>query len=111
MPAARMGLSTSVLNGKIYAIGGATGVAVLNIVEEYNPITDTWTRKSDMPTVRQNFPTSVVNGKIYAIGGGTNWDIAFQEGVVEEYTPEGWQSAVSPQGKLSSKWGQMKQNK
>ena len=45
MPTARAGLSTSVVSGKIYAIGGEGGT-----VEEYNPVTDTWTKKTRMPT-------------------------------------------------------------
>ena len=79
MPTPRYSFSTSVVNGKIYAIGGVTTdpdsifanppeIAVAT-VEEYNPATDTWTKKVDMPTPRYILSTSVVNGKIYAIGG------------------------------------------
>ena len=76
MPATRAGLSTSAVNGKIYAIGGIgrQGVfaeAFTSTVYEYDPVTDTWTRKADMSTVRATFSTSVVDGFIYAIGGGT----------------------------------------
>ena len=65
-------LSTSVVDGKIYAIGGwrdepqAVG---LSTVEEYNPAMDTWTKKADMPTAREFLSTSAVKGKIYTIGG------------------------------------------
>jgi N-acetylneuraminic acid mutarotase len=87
MPTARWGLSTSVVNGKIYAIGGGQGMfgTYMSPVEEYDPATDTWTKKADMPTGRAFFSTSVVNGKIYAIGGAThdNTDTS----VVEEYDP------------------------
>ncbi len=70
MPTARWNLSTSVVDGKIYAIGGLGG---LKKVEEYNPATDTWTEKADIPTGRTMLSTSVVDGKIYAIGGQTHW--------------------------------------
>ena len=56
IPTARYDFSTSVVNGKIYAIGGGTSFYTksgLKIVEEYDPVTDTWTRKKDMPTGRQ----------------------------------------------------------
>jgi N-acetylneuraminic acid mutarotase len=71
MPTARFILSASAVDGKIYAIGGASTMhgAGLSIVDEYDPTTDTWTRKADMPTPRQWLSTSVVNGRIYAIGG------------------------------------------
>ena len=84
MPNAITYHSASVVNGKIYVIGGGKDEA-LSIVEEYNPATDTWTRKADMPTPRCSLSTSVVNGKIYAIGGGTTGLVSLS--VVEEYNP------------------------
>jgi len=74
MPTARQGLSTSVVNGRIYAIGGSNiGTVWLPgspIVEEYDPATNMWTTgKADMPTARNFLSTSVVNNMIYAIGG------------------------------------------
>jgi RNA polymerase sigma factor (sigma-70 family) len=71
MPTARFGLSTSVFNGRIYAIGGAMDRPQVpsSTVEEYDPAMDTWTTKADMPTARWGLSTSVVNGRIYAIGG------------------------------------------
>ena len=38
-------------------------------LEEYYPVTDTWSRKADMPTKRNSMGVAVVNGKIYVIGG------------------------------------------
>ena len=72
MPTARGALSTSVVNGIIYAIGGSAGganPAGVAIVQAYDPATNIWTNKSNMPTLRVIFSTSVVDGKIYAIGG------------------------------------------
>jgi hypothetical protein len=45
------------------------GGTVLSTVEEYDPKTNTWTKKANMPTPRVALSTSAVNGKIYAIGG------------------------------------------
>jgi N-acetylneuraminic acid mutarotase len=76
MPTPGQGLSTSVVNGKIYAIGGGSSsstsyasVETYSTVEEYDPATDTWTAKSDMPTARGFHSANVVDGKIYVIGG------------------------------------------
>lgn len=86
MPTERYGLSTGVVNGKIYAIGGIGG---LTAVEEYDPATDTWTKKTDMPTGRSFPGISVVNGKIYVIGGNEGpglWGTTIA--TVEEYDPQ-----------------------
>lgn len=89
MPTARYDLCTSVVNGKVYAIGGGISFYTkvgLRKVEEYDPATNSWTAKTDMPTGRQALSSSVVNGKIYAIGG-----IVSPPGpglrAVEEYDP------------------------
>ncbi len=92
MPTGRWELSTCVVYGKIYAIGGAGPVyQALRTVEEYDPVTNTWTTKSEMPTARQGLSTSVVNGKIYAIGGGAGSSSSYTSvttfSTVEEYDP------------------------
>ena len=89
---------TSAVNDKIYVIGGSKGFVGLqynsvSTVEEYDPATDTWTKKADMPTRRGRLSTSVVSGKIYAIGGSeNNWDAL---ATVEVYDPalNQWSSA------------------
>jgi len=74
MPTPRMYLSTSVVDGRIYAIGGSSYATIstastLKTVEEYDPATDTWAARSSMSTARWGLSTCTVNGKIYAIGG------------------------------------------
>jgi RNA polymerase sigma factor (sigma-70 family) len=91
MPTARDFLSTSEVNGKIYAIGGAIevggnqAVPSITTVEEYDPRSNKWVSKSDMPTARDSLATGVVNGKIYAIGGCGLGGVSI--GTVEEYDP------------------------
>jgi len=87
MPTARMGFSTSVVDGKIYAVSALQGgVNRLTKVEVYDPATDTWTEKADMPTTRTFVATSVVDGKIYAIGGTNSWGGTYLA-TVEMYNP------------------------
>jgi len=106
MPTARNGHCTGAVNGKIYVIGGMLDEETLfSTVEVYDPVTDKWMEKANMPTGRFTFSASVVDEKIYAIGGWTAQDLL---STVEEYTPEGWPFAVSPNGKLPTKWGMIK---
>lgn len=71
-------------DGKLYAIGGATGlyspvilssrVSALKTAEAYDPATDEWTRLPDMPTARLQFGAALGgDGRIYVMGG---WDQA-----------------------------------
>jgi N-acetylneuraminic acid mutarotase len=92
MPTRRDGLSVIAVNGKIYAIGGLledwdTVGPVLPTVEEYDPATDTWTKKADMPYPRSDFSISVVNGRIYIFGGGAHIPDWASLATVQEYDP------------------------
>ncbi len=73
MPTARGWHSASVLDGKIYIFGGSQdtgpGGGHVLTVEVYDPVTDTWSQKSDMPEARAAGSGSVVDGKIYLFGG------------------------------------------
>jgi len=103
--------SSCVLNGKIYVIGGNKTIKgnnnMLSSMEVYDPVTDTSIEKVNMLTARGAFCASVVDGKIYSIGGYIDGEVVLSS--VEEYTPEGWPFAISPQGKLPSTWGQQKE--
>lgn len=72
MPTARSHLTTSMIDGKIYAIGGTSGPPSwpgLSTVEIYDPLTDSWTKGTDMSESRLECHSSVVNNKIYVFGG------------------------------------------
>src|SRR5439155_8125934 len=79
MPTARYALSTSVVNGVIYAVGGyhnGINAGAVGTVEAYDPVSNTWTPKASMPTARGWLSTSVVDGVIYAVGGSLDPAVA-----------------------------------
>lgn len=88
MPTSRAFIKGIAVNGKkIYAIGGSSdGLNTLNTVEEYDPLTDTWSTKTSMPTARRYYALAELNGKIYVIGGLLNDNSTITD-VVEEYDP------------------------
>ena len=67
----RVELSTCVVNGKIYAIGGAPNhsASPLGTVEEYDPLGDSWKIKASMPTPLKYFACGIIDNKIYVAGG------------------------------------------
>jgi len=67
MQQARSRLRAAAVNGKIYAIGGATLTGAVGTNEEYDPETDRWTYKTPKPTPR-GFGIAVYKNKIYCIG-------------------------------------------
>lgn len=93
MPTRRTFLCAAAVNGKIYAIGGVIAGEPADPdwdtrhVEEYDPTTDTWTRKADMLTARSNAAACAVDGKIYVIGGVTGNLHNAPVSTVEEYAP------------------------
>jgi N-acetylneuraminic acid mutarotase len=112
MPTARRGIAGGAVGNFIYVIGGTvddlTGMAT---VEVYDTITDTWTKEVDMLTPRWCLSTCVVDGKIYAIGGFVECCAPMRVAPTVEMFDPGNVTAVSPHGKLSTTWGEVKRNK
>lgn len=56
--------------GKFYVFGGlAPGWTPIGMVYEYDPETDTWTKKKNMPLASHHVAFAELNGKIYVMGG------------------------------------------
>jgi N-acetylneuraminic acid mutarotase len=73
MPTPRHHLTSAVVDGKIYAIGGRhTGIqqVQLNNNEMYDPVNDSWTPKAPMPSERSGIGSARASGgSIYVFGG------------------------------------------
>ena len=106
LPTPRSVMSSSVVDGRIYVMGGAfhrgptssteellRAVRILSVVEVYDPASGRWTRAADLATPRGWFSTSVVNGKVYAVGGRSLASDGGTQGAritfpgIEVYTP------------------------
>ena len=69
---------------KIYVVGGQVNENIANLIQLYDPKTDTWTSGTSMPTARWALGVAVVNDELYAIGG---YDGETYLAVNEKYTP------------------------
>jgi hypothetical protein len=76
----RTDLAATVVNGRIYAIGGeidyfADGgggfyISATTSVEEFDPATGYWSSRAPLPRPREAAGAAVLDGKIYIVGGG-----------------------------------------
>jgi N-acetylneuraminic acid mutarotase len=83
-PTARAALAAGVINGRLYAAGGAAGGRALTTLEIYDFARRRWRRGPDMATAREHLAGAVATGRFYALAGrsaGTNFD------AVEAYDP------------------------
>jgi hypothetical protein len=71
-------------------------------VEEYDPETDTWTKKNDMLIPRSYFSTSVVDEKIYAIGGFSANYVALSSLEQYDLATDSWTTEIDMP---TSRWG------
>ena len=92
LPMDASAMATCAVRGKLYAMGIGAGhtlegelPSAETRVEEYDPVTDTWTQKANMPTGRRWGSSSAVKDKCYVIGGlGASPGASTK---VEEYDP------------------------
>ena len=75
MPTGRNHFLASVVDGIVYAVNGRLGTPfvtmsdVTDLVEAYDPATDSWTYKGRSPTKRGDVAGDAYGGKIYVTGG------------------------------------------
>ncbi len=78
MPSSRQEYPLAVVNGKIYVPGGLTSDRrVSELVEVYDPATDSWSEIAPLPQRLHHTGMAAVRGTLYVIGGYT--DFAFSE--------------------------------
>jgi N-acetylneuraminic acid mutarotase len=105
MPTKRGAAAASVVNGKIYVIGGANSLPnftesgihparphqVLATVEEYDPESNTWRERRPMLVARNHHAAAGIGNKLYAVGGrvsGAFIGVSDVVDLLEIYDPE-----------------------
>ncbi|MFA5687973.1 MAG: hypothetical protein WC959_02300 [Kiritimatiellales bacterium] len=103
----RLNTATAAVNGKLYVMGGATGIdspnAKVNTIVDnwcYDPVEDRWERLPDLPIASGNFPTGDIvykNRYILLVGGVQFPNIQFPNGQIEKSQSFGLAKMFYPQ--------------
>ena len=107
----KVGHSASVIDGKIYVIGGGfweNGLYThLSTIEIYDPKMDGWISRPDMPMSKLGHTAEVINGEIYIFGGHSDGD---EDPLitVEVYDPAIVHDRITAIGKLLKTWATIK---
>jgi len=91
MPTPRDHLQSTVIDGKIYVVGGRQTSLKTTVVanEVYDPISDTWKVLESLPTPRGGLGVTSLNGTIFVLGGVAEENVNLD--TVEQYIPnQGW---------------------
>lgn len=96
--------ASAVVNNKIYVIGGSAlgdppDDARSREIDEYDPVTETWTTKASMPGAKCTATAGAVNGKIYVFGGvDSTYDFSSAANSVYAYDPatNSWDTNITP---------------
>ena len=111
MPTPKSVHTASVINGKIYVMGGyfrnqGQDTKDFKTIEIYHPRTGRWTQKPDMPVAKAGHKAEVINGNIYIIDGPAHNDTPFA--TVEVYDTGEFHQSVDPIDKRLETWGMIK---
>lgn len=61
--------AAAVIDGKIYCAGGSSGATSVNVLEVFDPQTNTWTRRQPMSIARNHCAGAAIDGKFYVAAG------------------------------------------
>lgn len=98
---ARAGLAVAVLDGRLYAAGGAGLTTPRAEFEVFDPELERWMPETALPRGLERFGMAAVGGRIYAAGGYAPGDLGVEPTAsMWSWSPEGgiWQSEVAMPG-------------
>ena len=88
MPTPRTEVTSVLLKGVIYVIGGFPGAnGNTDVVEAYDTATDSWSTKAPLPQRLDHAGAATVGGKVYVMGGYTSLFLGTISNAAYEYDP------------------------
>tara|TARA_R110000868_G_scaffold35549_1_gene127365 strand:+ start:24270 stop:25223 length:954 start_codon:yes stop_codon:yes gene_type:complete len=98
---ARAGLAVAVLDGMLYAAGGAGLTSPRAEFEVFDPSLNRWMPEAPLPRGLERFGMTAIDGRIYAAGGYAPGDLGVEPtALMWSWSPEGrvWQSETAMPG-------------
>jgi serine/threonine-protein kinase PknK len=68
-PAARQEVAGTVLDGRIWIVGGLTAGGATTRVESYDPAADRWSAGPDLPVALHHLAVATFRGEVVVVGG------------------------------------------
>jgi hypothetical protein len=68
-PTARQEVASTVLDGKVWVLGGLTASGASTVVETYDPVADKWTTGPPLPLAVHHEAATVYRGEVVVLGG------------------------------------------
>ncbi|MFC1500433.1 Kelch repeat-containing protein [Candidatus Zixiibacteriota bacterium] len=104
MTTPRSTAASAVIDGKLYVVGGTDraypGRPVYDVLEVYDPVTDSWTSKAPMLTPRWGAGAAAVDGKLYVMGGAHSKKIFYDTLEIYDPATNAWTTGPSMPIKL-----------
>jgi N-acetylneuraminic acid mutarotase len=103
LPTRRDNPGAAAVDGKLYVFGGRTREAngteingTLQVVEMYDPATNTWSPRAPMPTGRRTMGVGTLGGRVQLMGGERTPDgLTFEENEQYDAATDTW-TALAP---------------
>lgn len=96
MTTKRSNLGVTVINNKLYAVGGHDGKKYLSGVEMYDPKSDAWAPITSMTRKKEWLGVGTLNNQLYAVGGHDG-ELFYAVETAEKYDPNtnSWSSLAN----------------
>lgn len=90
MPTARMQLTATTLNGRIFALGGHTHAGHVDAVEAFDPVTQAWNDMASLPNAVSECACAAAGDLLIACGGYGDVDMRSEEVLAYDSRQDRW---------------------
>ncbi len=96
LPTPLQEVAVAALDGRVYVVGGLSGISVSPAVQVYDPASDTWNTVAPLPIPLHHTTATAAAGKLYVVGGWSDLFVTPLARVFEyDSTADAWTEKAS----------------